>query len=749
MVATIFAGGAFAAPAPNSRTTALSTVQRNDTRDTKREVAVTDETMSRSAVRRGSVPVVTSRSAATPIQGIVSGRAARQSVSASRGNDTVTARTGATPAATARSATSARSAVVSGATQSRSARATAVFDDVTKMGSGYANCRDAYNTCMDQFCAGANDTFRRCFCSDKITGFRDTEAALDQAKIMLQQFEDNNLNAIDKTAGEVTAMYSATVGERAIRSDPTAAQNTLNEIADILSGRKKATAPKITALELDFTMDMDAIWGDSSSSVFGGVSDLSAKEGVELYNIANNQCVSVVGESCANSATASMARNAYNVLINQDCNLYEKKLNTTKEKIATTVRDAEKILRQARLEEYRSHNSADVNECVSKVKTAVTGDAACGTNYKKCLDYTGSYIDMNTGNPIYSPQLFKLSELLKLDGTGNIAQTNPQYNKFMDGRRMFAESALDTCRDKANIVWEEFKRTALIEIAQAQDAKIEEVKSTCVTTMAECYDSQSGQLNSFDGSDKNTRMSGALNAYASRSMCADKVAACAALYGSPTENQKCNFDNNGRLTNPTQCGMTALLGFVSTVDNIKVAKGCEEAILNYATETCTPTDGKHEYPYACRLWSEDKLREELEKRRDMYCKNPTTGQLEIDVSTTIDGVIEEVNIEITNTLHETCATLGGIWDKTGTNTDGLLQVFVQNVYGGAAPTGETRGSCHVDSIRNRCEKQDVLTGSNGYAKYVNGECVFSPEWYKYRCEISLNGYWDSSTCYVK
>ena len=34
---------------------------------------------------------------------------------------------------------------------------------------------------------------------------------------------------------------------------------------------------------------------------------------------------------------------------------------------------------------------------------------------------------------------------------------------------MFATSALDTCRDIADVVWTEFKRSALIEIAQAQD----------------------------------------------------------------------------------------------------------------------------------------------------------------------------------------------------------------------------------------------------------------------------------------
>ena len=35
-------------------------------------------------------------------------------------------------------------------------------------GVGYNSCRDAYFTCMDQFCATANDEYRRCICSSRL-----------------------------------------------------------------------------------------------------------------------------------------------------------------------------------------------------------------------------------------------------------------------------------------------------------------------------------------------------------------------------------------------------------------------------------------------------------------------------------------------------------------------------------------------------------------------------------------------------
>ena len=78
----------------------------------------------------------------------------------------------------------ARSAgLIGGVNVSRAgkARATAVFSDISKIGGGYASCRESYSTCMDQMCANANDTYRRCFCSERFTKFRDTENALDQA----------------------------------------------------------------------------------------------------------------------------------------------------------------------------------------------------------------------------------------------------------------------------------------------------------------------------------------------------------------------------------------------------------------------------------------------------------------------------------------------------------------------------------------------------------------------------------------
>ena len=314
----LVAGQVFAAQAPNPRSgvvvnteTAVSSVspQRASGRDvvqvnnvatntTSARTATTERTsatVSRSAISRPSVTV--SRSAAVPTtQNVVSSSrsatVARQGVvtsnsgaTASRAATSRAASSNVVRSATSHSATSTARAAsnlsVVGASRSSMARATAVFDDISKIGGGYATCREAYATCMDQLCANANDTYRRCFCSSKFTEFRDIEAGLDQALQLLAQFEDNNLNAVDKTAEEVNAMYSATEGEMAIKNDTSGAAAMLAEIGDILSGKKTTETPTITGLiDVDFTSDLDDIWGDSGSSIF---SDSSS--GVNLASL--------------------------------------------------------------------------------------------------------------------------------------------------------------------------------------------------------------------------------------------------------------------------------------------------------------------------------------------------------------------------------------------------------------------------------------------------------------------------------
>ncbi len=771
--AVVGMNAADAAQAPNPRAGATVSTARTDTRDVRRDATSTVSraaTTSRAATARSANTV--SRSAANTITAAVGARSAvRQKTAVSR-PDATTAR--AASSSVVRSATSAvaPSAAPRGAasvSRAGTARATAVFEDVSKIGGGYAACREAYSTCMDQFCAKANETYRRCFCSAKYTEFRDLENAMDEAKILLQRFEDNNLNAVDKTADEVNAMYTATVGEAAIKSDVSGATAMLTEITDLLSGKKRTqesgfSSTSLGLLSFDLNSDIDDIWGaGGTNSIFsnGNARDLTTLEGQQLYNEASKQCLQLVGDSCENNAVLTMATSSYSILISQDCNAYEKKVNTQKEAIMQTVRTAEKYLREARLDEYRAHNSADVNECIAKVRTAMTADTACGENYKRCMDYTGAYINSSTGEPIYSPRLFELNSLIQLGGVNSgmdVLQQNPQFNSFLESRKMFATSALDTCRDIAPTVWEEFKRAALIEISQAQDAKIEEVKMSCVSTMTECYDTQSAALKNFDKS--TSQVAGALSIQAARQLCQDKVSACAALYGGGS-NEACQFDRNGKITNANLCGAQALIKFVDTVDNVRIAEGCATAIDTYVKGLCTPTSGEIGFPWNCRTKKIGMLNDVADGKStaslaanirwfaEQNCADPATdSKLSQQVELQIEKSFNNIKSEMEMQFSDVCETLGGYWvESSATDIGGTeLSAFKQLAYNGNSRP-ENSGRCMENSARVQCldYNSDAIT----YATFnsATNECIFTDEWYKNKCQ-SIGGYYENSVCYV-
>ena len=446
----------------NSTAATASGRSSSDTvaRGTTRRTVTNTSTVSRSAM-----PVHARTGAATARSGTIR-KNSSAGAGVSRAATSRAASSNVVRSATHNLASMARAASnqsVVGASRSSMARATAVFSDVSKIGGGYATCRDAYATCMDQFCANANDTYRRCICSSKYTDIRNTESAIDQALSMLTQFENNNLTAVTLSAEEVSAMYSATEGEMAIKNDTSAAAQMLTEISDLLAGRTTASSnttstnnstTSLGILTVDFTSDLDDIWSNTGNSIFNTTTDtgvdLSTLEGQALYNQVNTQCLELVADSCENDAVLTMARSAYSIMITQDCNTYQKRVDAQKESLENTVRTAEKYLREARLEEYRAHNSADVNECITAVRSAILSDVACGPNFEKCMDYTGAYINSTTGDAIYSPRLFELADVIVLpgvnsSGAGDILGENPEFNAFLDEKRMYAESAGGYC----------------------------------------------------------------------------------------------------------------------------------------------------------------------------------------------------------------------------------------------------------------------------------------------------------------
>ena len=222
-----------------ARTSRLPTVTTSQQQVSARSSATTTRNDSNSIVSRADA-----NNSSTRTQQTETARAAAVNRSANPTTQTTTkvAAASSPRSATntiARSATSsvARSATSSATTARSTARATTTASSTVTntFGTGYNQCRNAYFTCMDQFCATANDSYRRCVCSSRLKDIQERERALSQASDQIQDFKNLNIEVIPKTAEEVNAMLGASEGEQAITEDNSASAQQLAGIKDVLS----------------------------------------------------------------------------------------------------------------------------------------------------------------------------------------------------------------------------------------------------------------------------------------------------------------------------------------------------------------------------------------------------------------------------------------------------------------------------------------------------------------------------------
>ncbi len=547
-------------PVRNTSTTSRTQVQTTPPTKTTTARTTSDRTVSRTATTNRS----NSRTATTA-QTTKTVSTARSAIS---GNKIRT---------TANRTNSARSAI-------RPARATITMNTTQSntFGTGYNTCRDAYFTCMDQFCGIANDTYRRCICSTKLPEIQSRERALSQAADQLQDFKNLNLEVIDKTKAEVKAMLSASTGEftQSITNDTSGSASQLAGIRDVLSKTKSQSLS--TQGKLDIAGDINSIW--ATTDLMGGA-NISNLTGEALYNAVHAQCAEITIDKCPDTATQTMVTTAYGMYIENDCSILlndlDDKLNTAN----STIRAAEREMNLARLENYNNHNSTSINDCVANVRSDITSELACGPNYVHCLDVTGRYLNYTTGEPIYSPDFYKLETQISLSGDVLNNQTNRLFVATLNSKRKFAEQSLDTCRDLSDEVWDEFMRQAIAEIYQNQQERVRQVKNNCFEIVTKCYDEQTKSLKDFSNVKDQLLLGQRLEL--SEEMCQEKLDACSNLYGGGSH------------------GMTELLTAMHDITSQRIADQCLATLQDYAHDLCAvpSSDTLHAYPYACRTYA--------------------------------------------------------------------------------------------------------------------------------------------------
>lgn len=446
-------------------------------------------------------------------------------------------------------------------------------------GDNYNSCRDAYFTCMDQFCANVNENYRRCVCSSKLKDIQNKEKLLSQTSTNLQSFEDFNIDAISKTAAEVKAMGSATAGESAIKKDTSASAKTLNSVSSVLSDTKKQSLS--TAGKLDAGGDIKTIWATTD---FIGGADIANLTGDALFNAVHSQCAEMVAESCADS-NLKMVSSAYGMYIENDCAVLENNLNKKTTAANASIRTTRHKMQDARLENYNAHNSLNLDDCIARVRSDIIADTACGDGYIHCLDFSGKYLNITTGAPIYSPDFYQIENQISLSGDVLNNSQNSSFITMLNKKRAFAKKDLDLCVDDADYVWNEFLRQALVEIYQGQQKRVQNVKNECLQVVNECYLNQSESLKNF--TDSSSQMIFVQSLELSEEMCAEKLDTCSNLYGGGPE------------------GLNTLIATMTGITDLTIEQSCPALLATYAQSICTPpaSDSAHAYPYGCRKYA--------------------------------------------------------------------------------------------------------------------------------------------------
>ncbi|MDR2685616.1 MAG: hypothetical protein LBB23_02470 [Rickettsiales bacterium] len=355
------------------------------------------------------------------------------------------------------------------------------------LGEGFTGCRSAYSECMDMFCAVANETYKKCICSDKYLDLDAQNKAISDAKEALNNFATMNLAFIEMSGDQAKAATSATEGEKAAGEDTSANAQKLNEILENLVNPKKAAVQKQKPSFSSGNFNLDDMWGDSEV-VDGAVN--TNLQGKALFSSTNAQCQQMVKDTCKGTNLA-MIVSTYSLTIDGDCQKLQASVNKGMDEVKGKVRQLNVEMMNRRLNDFENRNSASAVECLENTLEDFQRDAVCGKDWIRCLDYTGKYIDQK-GKPIYTTGFTDLTGLMEFgDGSRTLAEMpgNQQFVQMLNGKQNLID-ALKSCQKEAGIVWKEAINRALIEIVQAQSRAVESVKQNCLDELTDCRNSR-------------------------------------------------------------------------------------------------------------------------------------------------------------------------------------------------------------------------------------------------------------------
>lgn len=517
--------------------TATADVTPNTTRAANRRTTAVTTTNS----RRNTT---TTRPATTEQRGT----AARSRATTTRGRTattkTISARTTAIPTTTRtntqispRGTTQQRTSVAARTISAPSRARAATTDTVTReeiISRDYKKCREVFYGCMDEFCANKDADLKRCACSTRINEFRGSRENIAMVEEKLLDFGQRLLTvSMDKE--DAAALNTATEGELAFnQKDTSQSKKMLDEIAKKLNTSFDNSNFDQGLNAINLSLDPDAAF-DPLDPTAGA--STTAKSGTALYSAALPVCREMALEFCSNEEL-SIAEGGYQMMIEQDCNTVKKSYQTQADQARAKVFESGALLDMSRLNVHQERNSDDILTCKNKMLTMLTDSTVCGTNMEKCLDTSGQYIDPTTGEAFLTTNLANLTKLITRptsgDQTWSSLKENARYVNFLNGKKKFLEPAMEKCQDIADTVWASFIEDALSQIKIAQDAKLETVRQSCTTLVAQCTNEALESIEDFDA--RALSIFGINADKTANAMCADIKSTCTALFRATNTN---------------------------------------------------------------------------------------------------------------------------------------------------------------------------------------------------------------------
>ena len=360
----------------------------------------------------------------------------------------------------------------------------------------YSKCKSVYYEWMDEFCANKDANLGRCACSSRIHEFDSIKKQLSNAEDKMLDF-NQRLLLVGLEKEDAAAVNVASEGELGYQTkDSTKSEKLLQKITKNLNSSSDSKIDNnMSAISL--TLDMDSAW-DSVDSL-SGIST-TAKNGLELYNAARPVCVEMAHEVCSEEEL-TIAQDSYKLFIQQDCNTVAKSYDTQYNQAMQKINESSALLDMARLNSYQQRNSDDILTCKKKILEQMYDSSVCGSDLHKCLDITGQYINPADGTAFLTTNLYNITTLLTAPvGTESWSKLkqNEKFVTFLNSKKKFLEPAIEQCEQISDMVWKDFLDDALGQIKLAQNAKLEEIRQSCTTLVAECKTESQQSLEDFD-----------------------------------------------------------------------------------------------------------------------------------------------------------------------------------------------------------------------------------------------------------